>query len=823
MSNTLDGFMGDYDNKFSKEAKKVIALSYKISEDIGQGYVGTEHLLMALIEVPGVAADILKENGVEITRIIDVDRQLILFDTIEESDGNDSFSPAARKVLINAEAEAKRVNAAKIGTEHILLAILKLDSCLAVRILNTCEIKIEKLFYDVIMVMGGDAATARLEYQASRVRSQMPEQPMFTEQYSRDITALCRDGKLDVCVGREKEIQRLIQVLCRRTKNNPCLVGEPGVGKTAVLEGLAAWIVNDRVPEMMKGKRILSLDIPAMVAGTKYRGEFEERIKRVIAEVSEDPSVILFIDELHSIIGAGGAEGTMDAANILKPALARGELQIIGATTIAEYRKHIEKDAALERRFQPITVEEPSVAETEEILKGLRPVYEKHHGVIIDDSAVKACAELTSRYVNGRFLPDKAIDAMDEAASRLHLDHEPVTDEAMQTQKQMADFSEKLEEALISGDMEAAKDYSKKLKALKDKAENKKSKAKKGKKAAKPVLTESHVEAVIAQWTGIPLEKVQQSESDKLLRMTEILERRVKGQHEAVEAITKAIRRGRVGLKDPNRPTGSFLFLGPTGVGKTELAKALAEAMFGDENAMIRVDMSEYMEKHTVSKFIGAPPGYVGHEEGGQLSERIRRKPYSVLLFDELEKAHPDVFNILLQVLEDGHITDSQGRKVSFKNTIIIMTSNAGAQSIMSPKRLGFLSGSGEQANYEKMRDGVMEEIKSIFKPEFLNRIDETIVFRPLNRDILRSIAAMQIDIVAKRCLEQMKVSLTYDESVTEYILKKGYDEKFGARPIRRAVQNLVEDSLAEKFLEGVYKEGSSVILTADDEGIKFN
>lgn len=823
MSNTLDGFMGDYDNKFSKEAKKVIALSYKISEDIGQGYVGTEHLLMALVEVPCVASDILKENGVEITRIIDVDRQLILFDTIEESDGNDSFSPAARRVLINAENEAKRVNAQKIGTEHILLAILKLDSCLAVRILNTCEIKIEKVFFDVIMVMGGDAATARMEYQASRVRSQMPEQPMFTEQYSRDITALCKDGKLDVCVGREKEIQRLIQVLCRRTKNNPCLVGEPGVGKTAVLEGLAAWIVNDRVPEMMKGKRILSLDIPAMVAGTKYRGEFEERIKRVIAEVSEDPSVILFIDELHSIIGAGGAEGTMDAANILKPALARGELQIIGATTLSEYRKHIEKDAALERRFQPITVEEPSVPETVEILRGLKPVYEKHHGVIISDSAIEACAQLTSRYVNDRFLPDKAIDAMDEAASRLHLDHEPVTAENMLLTKEMAELSKELEDALTKGDMELAKSCSKKLKTLEEKAEKKNKLKKTGKKAAKPTLTEGHVERVIAQWTGIPLEKVQQSESDKLLRMTEILEKRVKGQHEAVEAITKAIRRGRVGLKDPNRPTGSFLFLGPTGVGKTELAKALAEAMFGDENAMIRVDMSEYMEKHTVSKFIGAPPGYVGHEEGGQLSEQIRRKPYSVLLFDELEKAHPDVFNILLQVLEDGHITDSQGRKVSFKNTIIIMTSNAGAQSIMSPKRLGFLSGGTEQANYEKMRDGVMEEIKSIFKPEFLNRIDETIVFRPLSREILRSIAAMQIDIVAKRCLEQMKVTLTYDESVTEYILKKGYDEKFGARPIRRAVQNLVEDPLAEKFLDGTYHEGSAVTLTATEDAINFN
>ena len=828
MSNTKNRFMGDYENKFSKDAKAAIALSYKISEDIGQGYVGTEHLLMALMEVPGVASEILKENGAEITRIIDVDRQLILFDKVEECDGNDSFSPAARQALIDAEAEARRSETSKIGTEHILLAILKLENCLAVRILNTCEVKLEKVYVDCITMLGGDPSTARVEFQAARLKIRPEsEQGMVTEQYSRDITALCSEGKLDVCVGREKEIQRLIQILCRRTKNNPCLVGEPGVGKTAVLEGLAAWIVSGRVPDMMKGKRILSLDLPAMVAGTKYRGEFEERIKKVITEVSEDPSVILFIDELHSIIGAGSAEGTMDAANILKPALARGELQIIGATTISEYRKHIEKDAALERRFQPVTVEEPTVQETVEILKGLKPVYEKHHNVMIDDSAINACASLTARYVNDRFLPDKAIDAMDEAASRLHLDNERVTENDLGIKKKIAELTERMEEALTANDMEEARSCSAKIKELNTKADKAAAKAaryaKAGKKAERPHLTEKEVEHVIAQWTGIPLEKVQQSESDRLLHMSEILEKRVKGQHEAVEAITKAIRRGRVGLKDPNRPTGSFLFLGPTGVGKTELAKALAEAMFGDENAMIRIDMSEYMEKHTVSKFIGAPPGYVGHEEGGQLSERVRRKPYSVLLFDELEKAHPDVFNILLQVLEDGHITDSQGRKVSFKNTIIIMTSNAGAQSIMNPKRMGFLSGGSEQADYEKMRDGVMDEIKNIFKPEFLNRIDETIVFRPLSREVLKSIAGMQIDIVARRCSEQMGVTLEYDDTVTEYILKTGYDEKFGARPIRRAVQNLVEDSLAEKFLEGSCRAGDRIMLTATEAGIKFN
>ncbi len=820
MARFKDELLEDHDEKYTKNARKTIALSFKIAEDIGQGYVGTEHLLMAMLQTPCVAADILTENGADIEKILEIDKRLVLFDTVEEADGNDAFSPIARKVLLASEEEAATYNYKKVGTEHILLAMIKEENCLALRILNTAEVNMQKVFADIIMVMGGDAATARYEYAAFRSQAENKDKGLYSEQFSKDITEMVRDGKLDPCIGRETEIERLIQVLCRRTKNNPCLVGEPGVGKTAVLEGLAAWIVDGRVPELMKNKRILSLDLSAMVAGTKYRGEFEERIKRVINEVSAEPDVILFVDELHTMIGAGGAEGSMDAANILKPALSRGELQMIGATTLEEYRKHIEKDAALERRFQKIVVEEPTVEETIEILKGLKASYEKHHKITICDDALEACARLTARYVSDRFLPDKAIDAMDEAAARLHLDNDGGTGAQGTVRAELKKVRAELEEALMSNSMEKAGELADREAVLSELlAKEKKTAGRKAKK--KPAeLHAEHIERVIAQWTKIPLERVQTSESERLLHLSDILEERVKGQKEAVEAVSKAIRRGRVGLKDPNRPIGSFLFLGPTGVGKTELAKALAEAMFGDENAMIRVDMSEYMEKYSVSKFIGSPPGYVGYEEGGQLSEQIRRKPYSVLLFDELEKAHPDVFNILLQVLEDGHITDSNGRKISFKNTVIIMTSNAGAESIMNPKHLGFLGGSDAEATYERMRSAVMEQIKTIFKPEFLNRIDETIVFRRLSEETLKSIAALQLNILKKRCKEQMGTELVFDDAVYDFILKKGYDEKFGARPIRRAVQTYVEDELAEEFLKnpGLKK----IKVTVKDDTIKF-
>ncbi|MCR5822933.1 MAG: ATP-dependent Clp protease ATP-binding subunit [Lachnospiraceae bacterium] len=800
MGKIYDEAFENYEDKFSKQSKRVVATAYEVAENLGQGYVGTEHLLLALADTECTTRDILMQNNIFSSDLYKNVKEYVLFREDDDYDGTDSFSPIARKVLLSAAEEMKYYGQTVLGTEHILMAIIKEDGCLANRILNTMNVKMGNLYADCLIAMGFDAATARMEFVAAKTRRSGNQEESFTENFAKDITALAKRGELDPCIGREKEIERLIQVLCRRTKNNPCLVGEPGVGKTAVLEGLATRIADERVPEMMKGKRILSLDISAMVAGTKYRGEFEDRIKKVINEVSNDPSIILFVDEVHTIIGAGGAEGSMDAANILKPALARGELQMIGATTIKEYRKRIEKDSALERRFQPITIEEPSVEETIEILKGLRPAYEKHHQVTICDDAIEACARLSSRYVNDRFLPDKAIDAMDEAASRLHLETDMGSGKAAEIRERLREIKKELEEALIKNRMEEAKALTEEEEKLTAKLPNGKKTGKK--KGSQKELRKEHIEKIIAQWTGIPLSKVMEEESEKLLNMPEILEKRVKGQREAVEAITKAIRRSRVGLKDPNRPIGSFLFLGPTGVGKTELSKALAEAMFGDENAMIRVDMSEYMEKHSVSKFIGSPPGYVGHEEGGQLSEQIRRKPYSVVLFDELEKAHPDVFNILLQVLEDGHITDAQGRKVSFKNTIIIMTSNAGAQAIMSPKHLGFLGGNDTSATYERMKEGISEEIKNIFKPEFLNRIDEIIVFRSLTKDNLRDIARMQLDIVAKRCKDQMGAVVVYTDKVVDHIMEKGYDEKFGARPIRRAVQTEVEDGLAEQFLK---------------------
>jgi len=804
--------------KFTPNAQKVLAVAYELSERMGQSYIGTEHLLIALTQCDGVAKDILLTNGVQAEKLLELAKQLIVLGGSEEPDGQDSFSPAARRVLQKSEQEANAFGEPLAGTEHILVALIKERMCLAVRLLNTLEINVQKVFSDAILIMGGDMAMAKAEFAMSRGKNGSRRSLTPTlEQYSRDLTLLAEEHKLDPVVGRKKEMERLIQILCRRTKNNPCLIGEPGVGKTAVVEGLATLLAKDDVPELMKGKKILSLDLSAMVAGTKYRGEFEERIKRVIAEVISAGNVILFIDELHTIIGAGGAEGAMDASNILKPALARGELQVIGATTREEYRKHVEKDAALERRFQPVVVEEPTEEEAVEILRGLRSNYEKHHQVEISEEAMKAAVSLTSRYVNDRFLPDKAIDAMDEAASRLHLNSFTISGKDKELEQEIAELEQAKEEALFDGRIDTAVEIAKEQKKLEKKLVRRKKKQAEAMAAEQLVLSEEQIAEVVSSWTGIPLSRLQEAESERLQKLPEVLKKRVVGQDDAVMSIVKAIRRARVGLKDPNRPIGSFLFLGPTGVGKTELSKALAEAMFGDENAMIRVDMSEYMEKHSVSKIIGSPPGYVGHEEGGQLSEQVRRKPYSVILFDELEKAHPDVFNILLQVLEDGRITDSQGRKVNFKNTIIIMTSNTGAGVIMQPKHLGFSKQTDEQADYEKMRGNVMEEVKKAFKPEFLNRIDETIVFRPLTKDSLRQIAGLQLDIIKKRCKEQLNIKLNLQETVTEFILEKGFDDKYGARPIRRAVQTHIEDMLAEEIIKGAMKQGDTVTLSVKE------
>ena len=802
-------------DKYTPNVRHVLAVAYELSEQMGQSYIGTEHLLIALTECDGVAKDILAQNGVQAEKLIELAKQLIVLGGAEEPDGRDSFSPLARKVLLQSEEEAHAFGEKLVGTEHLLLALLKEATCLAVRLLNTSEISVQKLFTDTILLLGGDLATAKAEFALSRGKGKRRSLTPTVDQYSRDLTLSAEEGKLDPVVGRKKEMERLMQILCRRTKNNPCLIGEPGVGKTAVVEGLATLLAGGDVPELIKGKRILNLDLSAMVAGSKYRGEFEERIKRVIEEVIHAGNIILFIDELHTIIGAGGAEGAMDASNILKPALARGELQVIGATTREEYRKHIEKDAALERRFQPVVVEEPTQEEAEAILTGLKSSYEAHHGVEISEEAIKAAVKLTSRYVNDRFLPDKAIDAMDEAAARLHLNSFGISDKQKELEEEIRKTESEKELALKEGRLEDARELSAEQKKLEKKLLRRKKAQEEKKKDEQYMLTEEHIADVVSTWTGIPLSRLQEAESERLRKLPEVMKKRVVGQDDAVMAIAKAIRRARVGLKDPNRPIGSFLFLGPTGVGKTELSKALAEAMFGDETAMIRIDMSEYMEKHSVSKIIGSPPGYVGHEEGGQLSEQIRRKPYSVLLFDELEKAHPDVFNILLQVLEDGHITDSQGRRVSFKNTIIIMTSNTGAGTIVSPKQLGFIHKKDEQADYEKMKSNVMEELKKSFKPEFLNRIDETIVYRPLDKETLRRIAGIQLDIVVKRCKEQLSIKLNVQESMVDFILEKGFDDKYGARPIRRAVQTYLEDKLAEELILKSIKAGDTVTVLA--------
>lgn len=804
---------------YTDKAKKALNYANRLSRSSGCNYVGTEHILAGLLkEETGVAAEVLTANNVELEALLKLIDELVAAGEEVTVADRDGYSPRTQMVLDRAREMADRFDSERIGTEHLLLAIIKEGDCAASRLLNTMGANPQKLFVDILAAMGEDPAQYREEIQ--RGRNEEATLTPTLDQYSRDLTAMARAGRLDPVIGRGKETERVIQILCRRGKNNPCLIGEPGVGKTAIVEGIAQSLVNGNVPDIVADKRLVSLDMSGLVAKSKYRGEFEDRIKKVINEVETAGNVLLFIDELHTIIGAGGAEGALDASNILKPALARGDVQVIGATTIEEYRKYIEKDAALERRFQPVQVEEPTEEESIEILKGLRKLYEKHHHVQITDEGVEASVRLSARYVNDRFLPDKAIDLMDEAAAKARLGMMHGSDEMMQLNREIHQTELDMEHALQEGDIEKArtlKETRENLQASREKLEKKNRRVSKNKV---PVVGENEIADVVAGWTKIPVSRLTESEASRLQKLEETLHKRVIGQEEAVSAVSKAVRRGRVGLKDPKRPIGSFLFLGPTGVGKTEVSKALAEAVFGNEDSMIRVDMSEYMEKHSVSKMIGSPPGYVGHEDGGQLSEKVRRNPFSVILFDEIEKAHPDVFNILLQVLDDGHITDSQGRKVDFKNTIIIMTSNAGAQSIIEPKKLGFGAKEDEKQDHERMKASVMEEVKRIFKPEFLNRIDETIVFRALNKDDMKKIIGIMVRDLQKRCKEQLQIDLVVREAAKEFIVEKAYDRKYGARPLRRKLQDEVEDRLADALIRGEIHAKDRVIVTTKNKEI---
>ncbi len=815
-------------DKYSDSARQVLCLAEKAVVSLGHTALGTEHILLGLLQEPtGTAGRVLKEAGVTEEKLLELLDKLVHGDTVAEKRPGRrrvEYTPRAVYILDNAAEETASFHQEEIGTEHILLAIIKETDCVAARLLFTMGVNMPKLYTDTLVAMGMDMAEAKEELQAMKNSSpdgQGGSVPML-EKYSRDLTQMAAAGKLDPVVGRDTEIGRIIQILSRRTKNNPCLIGEPGVGKTAIVEGLAQRIVDGTVPETIAGKRVMVLDMAAMVAGTKYRGEFEERIKRVIAEVTDHPGILLFIDELHTIIGAGGAEGSMDASNILKPSLSRGELQIIGATTITEYRKYIEKDTALERRFQPVTVDEPTEEETIEILKGLRPYYEKHHNVKITDEALEAAVHMSVRYINDRFLPDKAIDLIDEAASKLRLSGVKIPKGLKEAETELFRLAAEKEEAIVKDDFALAKEIQEEEKELQERIRRLQKRYANASRGLHDSVDAEYVAEVVSDWTKIPLQQITEQESRRLLRMESVLHKRVIGQSEAVEAVAKAIRRGRTGLKDPRRPIGSFMFLGPTGVGKTELSKAVAEAVFGSEKAMIRVDMSEYMEKHSVSKLIGSPPGYVGHEEGGQLSEKVRRNPYSVILFDEIEKAHPDVFNILLHVLDDGHITDAQGRKVDFKQTIIIMTSNTGAQAIQEPKKLGFGACEDAAEDYKRMKDRVMEEVRRTYRPEFINRIDQILVFKPLSKEEIEEIVSLLLKELQNRCKNQLELELSFRPSVKERIAQKGFDSKYGARPLKREIQTQIEDGLAEEILSGHAKKGDHVTVTVKDDRIAF-
>lgn len=798
---------------YSKESDIVIKEANRVARKLGQNFVGSEHFIVALASVADTTAySILNENGLDIVKIIDALKYTLEPGGVVTGE-RDKYTMSVRRILDDSQYEARRLNSQEVGTEHILLALIKETDCVAVKLMASENVNIQKVYTDILLACGSDANTAKREYAAlKKSRNKSKTSTPTLDQYSRDLTQEARMGNMDPVIGRTKEIERVMQILSRRMKNNPCMVGEPGVGKTAVVEGIAYLIAHDEVPDTVKGKRLLSLDLSSMVAGSKYRGEFEDRIKKVIGEVISDGNIILFVDELHTLIGAGGAEGAIDASNILKPSLSRGEIQMIGATTLNEYRKYIEKDAALERRFQPVYVDEPTRDEAVEILKGLRPCYEQHHNVDISDDAVEAAVDLSIRYITDRFLPDKAIDLMDEACSRKRLGfssdrHNYEKKKAVEAE--LTTLNDDLEKALMAGNIEAAAEVSARQKELAKKNARKQSSSQRN-----ITVQENDIADVVSVWTKIPVSKLTEKESKKLERLESELHKRVVGQEEAVTAVSRAIKRSRVGLKDPKRPMGSFLFLGPTGVGKTELSKALADIVFGSEDALIRVDMSEYMEKHSVSKMIGSPPGYVGFEEGGQLSEKVRTNPYSVVLFDEIEKAHSDVFNILLQVLDDGHITDSQGRKVDFKNTIIIMTSNTGAQGIVDPKQLGFVTVSDETKEHEKMKSNVMDELKRTFKPEFLNRIDDIIVFHALSEANVKDITGLMLKELKNRVQTQMDIELKFTDHAKKYIFGKGYDKKYGARPLKRAIQTYVEDVLAEAMLRGDVKKGDTVTVS---------
>ncbi len=809
---------------FTRQAKKAMRLAERLAESEQQLQMGSEYILAGLLkEEDGVAGQILQKLSVSQKDILTLIHEISLPTGKEQEQPEDFLTPESRAIVDEAYEVAERFDCELVGTEHLLFSIIEHRSSAASRILLALNINFGKVYADILAAMGKENLFSKEEGKEFRTGKKAPEsKATLMENYTVDLTARAAQGELDPLIGRNEELQRMIQILSRRGKNNPCLIGEPGVGKTAIVEGLASRIATGAVPEHLQGKRILTLDISGMVAGTKYRGEFEERIKGMMQEVQNAGNVILFIDELHTIIGAGGAEGALDASNIMKPALSRGLIQIIGATTIEEYRKHIEKDAALERRFQPVTVEEPTVEQTVEILRGLRPRYEKHHHVQITEEGIRAAAELSERYINDRFLPDKAIDLMDEAASKAHVGNmdKPVQLEAYKQELEALDAE--LEQALIDGNLDHAKQIRQEKQVKQQQSDAVLKKYRQSLARKKIQVGENEVADVVSDWTHIPVKRLTEGEAARLQHLEKTLHKRVIAQDEAISAVAKAVRRGRVGLKDPSRPIGSFLFLGPTGVGKTEISKALAQEVFGMEEAMIRVDMSEYMEKHSVSKMIGSPPGYVGYDEGGQLSEKVRRHPYSVILFDEIEKAHPDVFNILLQVLDDGHITDAQGRKVDFKNTIIIMTSNAGAQSIMEPKKLGFAAKEDEKADYNRMKSNVMEEVRRIFKPEFLNRIDEIIVFHSLSKEHMKKIVGIMTKELQNRCKEQLDLELKLTDAVKQYIVDKAYDPKYGARPLRRMIQTKLEDALADELLSGNVHRGDTVTARVKKDEIVF-
>ena len=806
---------------YTEKAKSVLQRAAKAARKSGQGYIGTEHILLGLYrEENSVAYRVLAENGLDESRLLQLIQDYIVPEVSVVIKEREGYSPKAKILLEEAAKLAERFGSDLIGTEHLLLAMIKESDNVAVRLLTTMGISAQKVYADTLYAIGEDPNLYKTDL--VKARGQQKKKGSTLEQYSRDLTALAKEGKLDPVVGRESEIQRVIQIISRRTKNNPCLIGEPGVGKTAVVEGLAQRIVSGNVPFTVQDKRVLVLDLSGMVAGSKYRGEFEERIKKVIAEVIASGNVLLFLDELHTLIGAGGAEGAIDASNILKPSLARGEIQLIGATTIEEYRKYVERDAALERRFQPVTVEEPTEEEAIAILEGIASKYEEHHRVTITKEALAAAVRLSSRYINDRRLPDKAIDLIDEASSAARLKIMKTPEKLYELEAQIKELDIKIERSIRFEAYLQASEQKKEQDELVKKYNRLKDKIERERMEKSYVVTEEDIAAVTSMWTKIPLQKLEEKESEKLLKLESILHKRVIGQEEAVTAVSRAMRRGRVGLQDPNRPIASFLFLGPTGVGKTELSKALAEAMFGSENALIRVDMSEYMEGHSLSKIICSPPGYVGFDEGGQLSEKVRRHPYSVVLFDEIEKAHPDVFNILLQVLDDGHITDSKGRKVSFKNTILIMTSNVGAKRIVEPKNLGFSSGSTKEQDYETMKKNVMEEVKKLFKPEFINRVDEIMVFHQLDKNNMKDIVTLLSENLIRRSKKQMDITLKITPALKAHLVDKYTDLKMGARPLRRAIQTVVEDALAEEILSDRVKSGDTVSAGWKEEKVTF-